>query len=227
MTLKIPSARNMLSNDLVNQRRPPGERVLIELKMRGAQTAAQLGARLGTTGENARQLLMKLADEGFVIAEAVAGGVGRPKQLWSLTEKSHSRFPDTHSDLTVGIIRSVRELFGQAGLDQLIAAREAETRQTYLAAMAGVSSIETRLARLAELRSREGYMAEWAEAEDGNGWLLIENHCPICAAATACQGFCRSELEIFRTVLGEAVSVERTDHILAGARRCTYRVTPK
>ena len=50
-------------------------------------------------------------------------------------------------------------------------------------------------------------------------FLLVENHCPICAAAAACQGLCRSELAIFRAVLGDDVTVERTDHILAGARR--------
>jgi predicted ArsR family transcriptional regulator len=37
-------------------------------------------------------------------------------------------------------------------------------------------------------------------------------------------GLCRSELAIFRAVLGADVTVERTDHILAGARRCAYRI---
>ena len=55
-------------------------------------------------------------------------------------------------------------------------------------------------------------------------FLFVENHCPICAAATACQGLCRSELAIFRAVLGTEITVERTDHILAGARRCAYRI---
>ena len=81
-----------------------------------------------------------------------------------------------------------------------------------------------RIAALADIRTREGYMAEYREAEDGEGWLLIENHCPICAAATACQGFCRSELAIFREMLGPECSIERTEHIVHGARRCAYRI---
>jgi predicted ArsR family transcriptional regulator len=79
------------------------------------------------------------------------------------------------------------------------------------------------VARLAKIRAREGYMAEWRR--DGDGFLLVENHCPICAAATACQGFCRSELEIFRDALGGDAEVERVEHLLAGARRCAYRIT--
>ena len=60
---------------------------------------------------------------------------------------------------------------------------------------------------------------------DGKGrFLLIENHCPICAAATACQGFCANELSLFRGVLGPGIGVERLEHIIAGERRCAYRV---
>ena len=62
---------------------------------------------------------------------------------------------------------------------------------------------------------------------DGGGYLLIENHCPICAAATACQGFCRAEREVFEQALGNEVSVERTEHIVGGDRRCAYRVALK
>jgi predicted ArsR family transcriptional regulator len=37
---------------------------------------------------------------------------------------------------------------------------------------------------------------------------------------------CREELSLFRAVLGDKARVERTDHILAGARRCAYLITP-
>ena len=57
------------------------------------------------------------------------------------------------------------------------------------------------------------------------GYLLIEDHCPICAAAIACQGFCSIELEVFRGLLDDGWQIERQDHLLSGARRCTYRIT--
>ena len=70
---------------------------------------------------------------------------------------------------------------------------------------------------LAEMPSAEGYMATCEKSAEG-GYLLIENHCPICAAASECQGFCRSELEVFRRALGNKVRVERRDYLLDGAR---------
>ena len=43
--------------------------------------------------------------------------------------------------------------------------------------------MEDRVARLAELRTAEGYMVECRR--EGDGFVLAENHCPICAAAEA------------------------------------------
>jgi len=51
----------------------------------------------------------------------------------------------------------------------------------------------------------------------------VENHCPICAAAATCQGFCRAERDVFSNVLD--ARVERTEHILQGARRCAYVIS--
>ncbi|MDX5434980.1 MAG: MarR family transcriptional regulator, partial [Halomonas sp.] len=102
-------------------------------------------------------------------------------------------------------------------------ARQGETLALYRDALGDATALEARVERLAEIRTREGYMAEWRREEDGS-LLLIENHCPICRAAHTCPDLCRSELTVFRAVLGEDVSVERTGHVLGGARRCVYRI---
>lgn len=216
----------MSSIDLENSAlssRSAADRLLMLLKTRGPQTAADLGAVLAITGEAARQQLLKLAGDGLVEATAEVRGVGRPSQVWRLTASGHARFPDTHAELTVQLIHTVKTVLGEEALERLITVREQETRATYTAALEGAVDLQERIARLSAMRNREGYMAEWRVESDG--YLLIENHCPICAAATACQGLCRAELDLFREVLGAETTVTRVDHILAGARRCAYRIT--
>ncbi|WP_232830586.1 metalloregulator ArsR/SmtB family transcription factor [Oceanicella sp. SM1341] len=205
--------------------RAPSERILMALKMQGALTSAQLGHRLETTGEAARQQLQKLAEDGLVAEERRASGRGRPAVWWHLTDKGHARFPDSHAALTVDILRSISEVLGDAARDKVIAAREATTRRLYEAEMTGCASLAARVAKLAELRSAEGYMAHAEACEDGS-LLLIENHCPICAAASHCQGFCRAEQAVFEAVLGEEAAVKRVEHIVSGGRRCTYVISP-
>jgi predicted ArsR family transcriptional regulator len=212
----------MSSDYLENTVRPAADRFLVLLKTRGPQTAAELGRVTGVTGEAARQQLVRLAADGLVVATAAPRGVGRPAQVWSLTDAGNARFPDAHAELTAQLIRSIRTQFGEAALDRLIESRSAECRAAYAAALEGSADLGERVARLAEARTREGYMAE--SRAEGEGYVLIENHCPICVAATACQGFCRAELDTFRAVLGPDASVERTEHIVQGDRRCVYRI---
>ncbi|CAI1540365.1 iron-sulfur cluster biosynthesis transcriptional regulator SufR [Serratia quinivorans] len=198
------------------------DRLLTLLKTRGPQQASDAGKVLGTTGEAARQQFVKLAKDGLVEAVAETRGVGRPVQLWHLTAAGNARFPDTHSELTVQLLRTVRDKLGEQAIELLIDTREQETRINYKQAMVGATDLQERVARLTAIRCREGYMAESHLQEDGS-FLLVENHCPICAAATVCQGFCRAELSVFTEVL--QAQVERSEHILAGARRCAYRIS--
>jgi predicted ArsR family transcriptional regulator len=199
-------------------------RLLYTLKSRGPLATGALARALGITVVGIRQQLAKLHAEGFIAFDDQAGKVGRPKRFWRLTAKGHGRFPDTHGDLTVSLIGGIRSIFGEAGLDRLIDARREWAVVVYRSALEACAGLEDRVRTVARLRTEEGYMAEF-EAEPDGSFLLIENHCPICAAAKTCQGFCRSELELFRAALGAETSVMRQEHLLSDGRRCVYRVT--
>ena len=198
-------------------------RLLYALKSRGPLAASALAGALGITAVGTRQHLAKLQAEGLVAFDDQAGEIGRPKRFWRLTAKGHGRFPDTHGDLTVTLIGGIRSVFGEAGLDRLIEARQQAAVTAYRRALEPCSGLEDRVRTVARLRSEEGYMAEF-EAEPDGSFPLIENHCPICAAAKTCQGFCRSELELFRAAFGAGASVMRQEHLLSNGRRCVYRI---
>ena len=200
-------------------------RVLYALKSTGPQSADALARRLKVTVVAARQQLGRLLDKGLVTFEDRREGVGRPKRVWSLSDAGHAHFPDSHAAMTVDLIQAISATFGSEGLDRVIAERERATRRIYAERVRPGRSLAERAKLLAEQRAEEGYMAEVKRQPDGS-LLLIENHCPICVAAKACQGFCRSELKLFRDVLGPDAKVDREEHILAGARRCAYRITP-
>jgi predicted ArsR family transcriptional regulator len=199
------------------------EQVLYLLKTRGAQTAQDLADLLELTSMGARKQLESWQEKGMVDSYDEAEKVGRPTRYWQLTAAGHARFPDRHGDLTVQIIQQVRSLFGEPGLERLIDAREQESEAQYRTTLAHAKDLPARLHALSAARNAEGYMAEVETRADGS-FLLIENHCPICAATQVCQNFCRSELAIFQRVLGPDCSVERSEHLHAGARRCAYLI---
>ncbi len=203
----------------------PTRRALLDvLKHGGARNAADLSRDLGVSAMAVRQHLYAMQEERLVGFTEQARPRGRPIKLWHLTEAADRYFPDAHAELTVGLLHSMRQAFGEAGLNRLLSVRGREQADNYAERMDGSRGLRARLDALAAIRTEEGYMAEVQEDAEG-GFLLIENHCPICRAAAACTGLCAAELLVFRAVLGPGVTIERGDHILAGARRCAYRVS--
>jgi predicted ArsR family transcriptional regulator len=170
----------------------------------------------------ARQHLQHLLQSNLVESTRRSEGVGRPALYWHLTDTAVTRFPDTHAELSQQMIDAIRTTLGDAALNRVVATSQRQMESRYAAAIDGARRIATRLERLANARTADGYMATVERTDDG--WLFVENHCPICAAATQCQGFCAGELAMFKRLL-DGAAVERTEHIVSGARRCAYRVT--
>jgi len=201
------------------------ERAVWILKTQGPQPLCKLADELKVTMEGARFQLLKLANEGLVQATTAAKGRGRPKQIWSLTEAGNARFPDRHQDLALRLLSNMHKTLSPETLEEVLDATAESTSEKYQEELKTVTGLEDKVRLLAEIRNREGYMAEYVN--EGNSYLLIENHCPIQAAAICCSRFCQSEQDMFTMILGDQVRLERLEHILEGQRRCVYRITEK
>jgi predicted ArsR family transcriptional regulator len=186
--------------------------------------APDLADDLGITAAGVRQHLESLQGLGLVAAGGgePAGRRGRPALRWRLTPLARTLFPDRHADLTVELLGLMREELGEEAVDRIVERRAASQTVAYRKVLGGLQGRQ-RAARLADLRSAEGYEAEVVDDDDGS-LLLVEHHCPVCDAASACQGLCRGELATFRSALGDDVTVEREQHLLSGDARCVYRI---
>jgi predicted ArsR family transcriptional regulator len=201
------------------------KRRIVERLKRADAKVADLAHTLDMTEAGVRQHLDALGDHGLVASHTgPAEGRGRPPTVWALTDLAQDLFPDRHDDLTVELITAVRTALGEQGLARVIDARGDVQRAAYERALPKRAPLRVRVEALARIRTEEGYVAEVADDPAGRGVLLIEHHCPICTAASSCPGLCGSELALFRAVLGPRVTVDRTQHIIAGDRRCTYRI---
>jgi predicted ArsR family transcriptional regulator len=200
-------------------------RLLDRLKRGGEAAVAALAADLGLTDVAVRQHLAALEGLGLVRQRPrPPAGRGRPAVLWSLSGLAQSVFPERHAELTVGLIHAARKAFGAEGLKRMIDVRSREQAEQYRRLVKrGGASLRKRVDALAAQRTAEGYMAEVVRERPGT-YLLIENNCPICDAATCCTGLCSAELEVFRRALGADVRVERVEHLLSSDRRCVYRI---
>jgi predicted ArsR family transcriptional regulator len=194
------------------------------LKQEGPLDAQALAAHLHVSAMAIRQHLYALHKEQLVTYHEVPRPLGRPAKLWQLTVAADRLFPEAYAELTLSLLSSVTEAFGKAGLERLLAIRSQQQIATYGARIGDHHTpLSQRLSTLAAIRTEEGYMAEVHAQADGS-FVLLEKHCPICVAATTCTGLCQNEIEVFQAVLGQDVKIARTEHIVAGAPRCAYRV---
>ena len=200
------------------------QRIIELLKTQGPLTAKALAQELSVTTMGVRQHMLALEESGDVVFQDEKAPRGRPTRFWALTQKTNSHFADRHEELTVQLIDSVIAVFGDDGFEKLITNREESSMRSYRLALADRFGVQEKLEKLAEIRCDEGYMAT-VEQEEDFFWLL-ENHCPICAAATKCINFCRSELQLFQSLLSDVAVISREEHIIEGARRCAYKVIP-
>ncbi len=203
-----------------------GRAAVRELLVREGPISADSAAdRLAITPMAVRQHLYALEEAGDAAFVEQARPRGRPVKLWRATPAAGAHFADGHSALAADLIVQMKKAFGEEGLDRLLKLRNAELEKMYRAKTDKAHSLKARLEALAAIRSAEGYMAEVKREPQTGHWLLVENHCPVCAAARLCTGLCREELALFHRVLGKDVKVERLTHIIEGAGRCAYRVT--
>ena len=200
------------------------DKIMQQLKLNGEMTAKTLATQFNLTTMGVRQHLQQLEEQSKVVFHDKKAARGRPTRYWQLTSETNNSFPDGHKELTVQLIDSIETVFGKEGLDNLIKQREKETSNFYFKSLKQYDSLSSKVEALAELRSTEGYMAT-IESKEGCFWLM-ENHCPICAAATKCLNFCRSELNLFEQLLKDLATVTREEHIIEGARRCAYKIIP-
>jgi predicted ArsR family transcriptional regulator len=194
------------------------------LKQKDSLEAQALAERLHVSAMAVRHHLYALHKEQLVTYREVPRPLGRPAKQWQLTPLADRLFPEAYAELTLSLLTSVTEAFGPAGLERLLAIRSQQQVAAYGARIDAHDPLPQRLKALAAIHTEEGYMATVQAQKDGS-FVLIEKHCPICVAATACTGLCRNEIEVFQAVLGSEVTIERTEHIVAGASRCAYRVS--
>lgn len=198
--------------------------ILDILKMEGAQDSQTLAERLGVTAMAIRQHLYGMQDEKLISYTEMARPKGRPAKMWELTSAANKFFPDGNSELLVDMIGIIDDVLGKDALSNVIQQRARNQLEVYQDQLSAYKTLPERLQAIADIRTEEGYMAEVQAKEDGTYWL-IENHCPICAAAQVCQNFCVAEQALFQKLLGPDVSIQRTEYILDGQRRCLYEVT--
>lgn len=204
---------------------PEGRRnVLYAVRRRGEATAEQVAASLGMTVSGARQHLSALVDVGLAEAgesSEATGKRGRRSLVYGVTAEGDALFPKAYGELTNELLGFLDDEAPET-VNRLFARRRDGRVAGAQRRLAGLD-LPDQVAELTRILDEDGYLASWSEEPDGS-FLVVEHNCAIWAVANRYGQACSSEIEFIQTVL-EPAHVERTSHMVEGAKRCAYRIT--
>lgn len=205
---------------------PAGRRaVLYAVRRRGEATAEQVAEQLDMTLSGARQHLSALVRDGLVEATELAPSDtrrGRRRLAYCATPAADGLFPKAYGELTNELLGYL-EASEPALLDDLFAKRRDQRIANATIRLARKRTLGAKITELAKILDEDGYLAT-AETMGTGVWRIVEHNCAIWAVAQKYGQACTSELDFIRAVL-PGTTVERVQHMIAGARRCAYEVS--
>lgn len=195
--------------------------ILDRMKRQGPTSIPELAREAELSPESIRAHVRSLGDRGLLEDVGARGeGRGRPERLYALTPAAEALFPRREAEILKGLARYL----GEAGRDDILAdyLREFAGERT-ATAMDRLQGLEgrRRLEEVARILTEEGYMAEIADGEDGDGPQLRLCHCPVRELVEVTRAPCRAEIAFVRALLGEG-ELARVEYIPDGGNACAY-----
>src|SRR2546423_9565925 len=142
----------------------------------------------------------------------------RPEMVYRLTRRSHDLFPFDSNQITLELLKSVRDIYGANAPEKLLY-NVFEKRTAELKAKVKGDSVVERAKWLAKVRDSEGYMAQFLPS-DKDGPQILECHSPIFNLLEKFPLIGRLEQDMFEAVLG--TSVRREETRTSGLFECAF-----
>ncbi len=197
------------------------ERVLQTLLKKHRCTINDLAEAVDINPISVRHHIAKLQAVGLVASEEERHGVGRPRQVYFLTESGLEHFPTRYLRLTIRLLEQLKEHMPAEMVNQLFSGMAAGLVQEY-ASTARTQGLSTqqRLELVKVLLKDEGFNIEWEQI--GDQFHIREVSCPYLHVGQTHPEVCWIDQTLISTVLD--LPAEKVKCVLDGDNYCTYVV---
>lgn len=198
--------------------------ILEVLKERNGATVSELADALAMAPVSVRHHLDILQADNLIRVERTArsGAVGRPQQIYALTDEAEEYFPNNFAALAGKLVEQVKQVLPPEQVEEIFRSLAHELALE-CDAPSEAESLEERVQRVAEFLSARGYLASYEPACDGEGAFLIhKHHCPYAGVSREHGELCIMDQALVDALFGQ--SCERVAHMGGDGHCCTYRV---
>jgi len=197
------------------------DKVLKTLLSRQRSTINELSESVGISPISVRHHINKLEALGFVSFVEERHGVGRPRNIYFLTEKGLEQFPTRYLRLTIRLLQQLKETLPKKMVGELFSQMAGEIATDFASDLDLEDlPIEKRLDIARDLLNAEGFTMEW-ESKDGS-YYIHEVNCPYHHVGQSHPEVCAVDETLISTLL--SVPIKKVKCILDGDSYCTYVV---
>jgi len=196
------------------------EKILHTLLSFPGSTINDLADAVGINGISIRHHLTSLEAEDLVISSEERHGVGRPRLIYSLTDKGVEKFPTSYLRLTKRLIGTLKDKMSEEEVESLFGEIGIEIAQAHKDDLDG-KPIEARIETLKQLLTREGFIIEYEKGNDS--YEISSLSCPYYQVGIDYPEICNLDMHLISEFL--SAHVKKVTCILEGDERCTYQVS--
>lgn len=193
------------------------ESILYQFFLLRKATISQLSEILSVSEISIRHHLIRLEAEGILTSTEERHGVGRPRFVYSLTEKGFQNAPTNPSKISDQALFTIKRFLGTDTLLQLFRQIGRDLARTYTSTLDAESQDEM-LAQITDTLTKDGFIFSWAKSEEK--YTLQIHHCPFHYLGQNHPEVCTINHALLESLIQHPLSHDT--RILNGDLACTY-----
>lgn len=197
------------------------DKILTIIKREGSVSVKLLTAELEITPMAVRGHLNKLEKDRLIEVNSIKQKLGRPLQVFSLTEKGDDRFPKNYGRFSIDLLESIESLDDGETMTKVLQHREQKLIAERLDMVQAGSTPEEKIKLYFDHINDLGYMPQLHKISDKQFTLHYTN-CPLKEIVSTFTLCCESEINILTHVFPDAV-VTRIPHMFEPSLKCSYQ----
>jgi DeoR family transcriptional regulator, suf operon transcriptional repressor len=196
------------------------DRILQTLLDNPHSTINDLAVAVSINSISVRHHLTSLLVEGLVQGEEERHGVGRPRMIYSLSQKGMERFPTRYFELTSRLLDQMKESLPPSVINKFFTNMAEDLVKDFQKNTEGFS-VEQKLNYIKSLLQKQGFSVAW-EKKDSR-YYIYENGCPYFQVSQSHPEICSVDHTLISRVLN--IPVEKVSCVLSGDSSCVYCIS--
>jgi DeoR family suf operon transcriptional repressor len=193
------------------------DKILLTLLNHPRSTISDLAGAAGINAISVRHHLSSLQAGNLIQSEEERHGVGRPRLVYSLSEKGVEKFPTGYLKLANHLLEQMQSVLPEAMLKKVLESVATDISAEYMDQVRNLP-MDERLDMIKRFLSEEGFLIEWKKSPEG--YEIREISCPYHHIGRGHPEICSIDQSVLSNLL--EIPVTRISCILRGDNHCTY-----